>query len=130
MSGEPNLQAETFRRRIKELISEADGDNPTGVEQYQSKDGKITYIGNELGRVVGELMKVLGIDRKKWGYSVWRFPNTKPIRNPNKNIQVVSLSDKSSITPGGPLTEFVTTITHEALEIGSGTTILVFLLYT
>ena len=62
MSGEPKPQAETLRQQIKEIISKADGDGPTDVECLQSKDGRITYIGKSLGRAVGVLMDVLGID--------------------------------------------------------------------
>ncbi|KAL2801898.1 hypothetical protein BJX63DRAFT_140122 [Aspergillus granulosus] len=132
MSGEPNEpnpQAETLRQEIKDIISKADSDHPTDVDCLRSKDGRLTYIGTSLGLAVGRLMEVLGISREEWGYTVWHFPSKKPIGNPKKNMLIVSLSDKSSITPGGPLTNFLTTITDDTPEIGSGSTVIVFLQY-
>ncbi|KAL4755792.1 uncharacterized protein BDW70DRAFT_165120 [Aspergillus foveolatus] len=129
MSDEPKSPAEPLRQQIKEIISKADGDGPTDVECLKSKDGRITYIGSSLGFAVGGLMEVLGISPKLWGYTVWHFPNDRPLDNPKKDMLIVSLSDKSSISPGGPLTDFLTKITHEAPVIGSGSTVIVFLRY-
>ncbi|KAL2830943.1 hypothetical protein BJY01DRAFT_110851 [Aspergillus pseudoustus] len=129
MSGEPSPQAETIRQEIKGIISRADGDGPTDVERLESRDGRITYIGKSLGFAVGELMAVLSVSPQEWGYTVWHFPNNRAVGNPGRNMQILSLSDNSSITPGGPLTDSLTTITHDAPVIGSGSTVIVFLRY-
>ncbi|RAL06537.1 uncharacterized protein BO97DRAFT_30065 [Aspergillus homomorphus CBS 101889] len=121
-------EAESLREQIRDIISRADGGNINNVDRLQALDGRVLYAGTPLSIKIGDLMEKSGLPGSEWGFTVWSFPHQKRLGNPNKNMWVIPLSDRSELIHGGSLKEgSLTHVTELEPIISSGSTIIIFL---
>lgn len=106
--------AETIRKEIKALISQADilEDDGKGNRMFggEALSNKLFELKAELGvQVKFSLpLQCTGItDRcqQSWGWTLWEFSGPKKMGNKARQMYLVPLSEGSTITPGGDLVE-------------------------